>query len=55
MFAITSVLSWQNSVSIALLHFILQGQICLVQVAQELIVLLVHRDANSPEGKHVAG
>ena len=51
----TSELSWQNSVSIALLHFVLQGQICLVQVAQELLVLLVHHDANSPEGKHVAG
>ena len=26
----TSVFSWQNSVSLALLHFVLQGQICLL-------------------------
>ena len=51
----TSVFSWENSVSIALLHFVLQGQIRLVQVAQELLVLLVHHDTNSPKGKHAAG
>ena len=36
----TSAFSWQNSVSLALLHFVLQGQICLLlQVFLEFLLL----------------
>ena len=36
----TSVFSWQNSVSLALLHSVLQGQICLLlQVSLDFLLL----------------
>ena len=36
----TSVFSWQNSVSLALLHFVLQGQTCqLLQVSVDFLLL----------------
>ena len=37
--AMTSVFSWQNSVSLALLHFVLQGQTCLLfQVSLDFLL-----------------
>ena len=40
MFAMTSAFSWQNSVSLALLHSVLQGQICLwLQVSLDFLLL----------------
>ena len=39
-FAMTSAFSWQNSVAFALLHFVLQGQICLLfQVSLDFLLL----------------
>ena len=43
MFAMTSALSWQNSISLCPVHFILQGQIrLLLQVFLDFILLPYH-------------
>ena len=40
MFAVTSAFSWPNLLSFALLHFVLQGQICLLlQVSLDFLLL----------------